>query len=324
MDRRAFLATLAGGLLAAPPAVRAQPAGKVYRIGLFHVGPDHVPPSLPTFRTSMKALGYEEGRNVQLDWRNLADETAAYEAAIAFVRDRVDVIVAFETLTVRAAMKATADIPVVFVTADDPLANGFVKSLAHPGGNVTGFANATGLSAKTVEIFKELMPSLQRLLILVDPRDPETPAALAEVQTAARRLKFALVRRDASSASELDRIFGTLRQGEVDGAFAVSPYLLSRSSAQLVRLAKTKRLPLAVHRKGWVEQGALFSYRHDVGPVGVSAARYVDRILKGATPGDLPVEQPTTFELVINVKTAKALGLTIPPSLLQRADQVIE
>jgi putative ABC transport system substrate-binding protein len=168
------------------------------------------------------------------------------------------------------------------------------------------------------------MRSLQRLLVPVDPRDPETPAALAEVQTAATRLKIALVLRDASSAGDLDRIFDTLRRGEVDSVFAVSPYLLSRFSAQLLRLAKGKRLPLAVHRKEWVKQGALFSYRHDVGPVGVSAARYVDRILKGAKPADLPVEQPTTFELVINLKTAKALGLTIPPSLLQRADQVIE
>ena len=233
-------------------------------------------------------------------------------------------IVAFETVSVRAAMTATADIPIVFVTADDPVGNGFVKSLAHPGGNVTGFANATGLSAKTVELFKELVPGLQRLFAPVDPRDPETPALLAEVQTAAKRLKITLVRRDASSASDLERIFGMLWPGEADGVFAVSPYLARTFSAQLLRLAKAKHLPLAIHRKEWVEQGALFSYRHDLGPVGVSAARYVDRIFKGAKPADLPVEQPTKFELVINLKTAKALGLTIPPSLLQRADQVIE
>ena len=189
---------------------------------------------------------------------------------------------------------------------------------------MTGFANATGLSAKTVELFKELVPGLQRLFAPVDPRDPETPALLAEVQTAAKRLKITLVRRDASSASDLERIFGMLWPGEADGVFAVSPYLARTFSAQLLRLAKAKHLPLAIHRKEWVEQGALFSYRHDLGPVGVSAARYVDRIFKGAKPADLPVEQPTKFELVINLKTAKALGLTIPPSLLQRADQVIE
>jgi putative ABC transport system substrate-binding protein len=268
----------------------------------------------------MRALGYEEGRNVHLDWRNVADETAAHRAATAFVHDRVDVIVAFETLTVRAAMTATADIPVVF----DPVENGFVKSLAHPGGNVTGFASATGLLAKTIELFKEFMPSLQRLLVPVDPGDPETPAVLAEVQTAATRLKITLVRRDASSAGDLDRMFDTLRRGEVDGVFAVSPYLTRRFFPQLLRLAKGKRLPLATHRKEWVEQGALFSYRHDLGPVGASAARYVDRILKGAKPADLPVEQPTKFELVINRKTARALDLTIPESLLLRADHVIE
>lgn len=231
----------------------------MYRIGLFHVGLDHVPPSLAAFRTGTKALGYEEGKNVHLDWRNLADETAAHGAATAFVRDRVDVIVAFETVSVRAAMTATADIPIVFVTADDPVGNGFVKSLAHPGGNVTGFANATGLSAKTVELFKELVPGLQRLFAPVDPRDPETPALLAEVQTAAKRLKITLVRRDASSASDLERIFGMLWPGEADGVFAVSPYLARTFSAQLLRLAKAKHLPLAIHRKEWVEQGALFS-----------------------------------------------------------------
>ena len=324
MDRRAFISSVTVGLLAAPLAAGAQSAGKVWRIGVFHVGLDHVPPSLATFRTGMKALGYEEGKNLHLDWRNLADEAAAHGAATAFVRDRVDVIVAFESQTMRAAIAATADIPVVFINVADPVENGFVKNLPHPGGNVTGFASATGLSAKTIELFSELVPSLQRLPVPVDRRDPETPAALAEIQPAAKHLKITLVRRDASSAGDLERIFETLRRGEVDGVFAVSPYLTRKFSAQLLRLAKAKRVPLAIHRKEWVEQGALFSYRHDQGPVGASAARYVDRILKGAKPGDLPVEQPTKFELIINLRTAKTLGLTIRPSVLARADQVIE
>jgi putative ABC transport system substrate-binding protein len=324
MERRVFLRVLAGGLLSGPVAVEAQQRTRVWRIGLCHVGLDHVPPSLATFRSGMKALGYEDGRNIHLDWRNVADETAAHGAAVAFVRDGVDVIVAFETLTVRAAMAATADIPIVFVSAADPVENRFVKSLAHPGGNVTGFASPTGLLAKTVELFKELLPGLQRLLVPVDPADPETPAVLAEVQTAARSLKITLVRRDASTAGDLDRMFDTLRPREVDGVFAVSPYLTRRFSLKLLRRARASRLPLATHRKEWVEQGALFSYRHDLGPVGASAAGYVDKILKGARPADLPVEEPSRFELVINLKTARLLGLTVPPSFLLRADHVIE
>ena len=315
---------MAGGLLAVPFAAEAQPTRKIWRLGLFHVGLDHVPPSLAPFRAAMKALGYDDGRNVRLDWRNLADEAAAHEAAAAFVRDRVDVIVAFETLTVRAAMAATTEIPIVFVSAADPVENGFVKSLAHPGGNVTGFASATGLSGKTVEIFKELVPGLQRLLVPVDPGDPETSALLAEVQTATARLKITLIRRDASTAADLDHVFASLKRGEVDGVFAISPYLTRRFFPQLLRFARERRLPLATHRKEWVEQGGLFSYRHDLAPVGASAAGYVDRILRGTKPADLPVEQPTKFELVINLKTAKALGLTVPQSLLLRTDHLIE
>ena len=314
MDRRAFLATMGGALLAAPGAARAQPRGKIWRLGLFHVGLDHVPPSLDSFRSGMKALGYDEGRNLILDWRNLADAAAARQAAAAFVRDRVDLIVAFETLTVRAAMAATSEIPIVFVSAGDPVGNRFVKSLAHPGGNVTGFASATGLSAKTVEIFKELVPGLDRLLVPVDPADPETARLLAEVEAATARLKITLLRRDASTAADLDRVLAALRPGEVDGIFAISPYLTRRFFPHLLRFARDRRLPLATHRKEWVEQGGLFSYRHDLAPVGASAARYVDRILKGTKPADLPVEEPTQFELVINLRTASAPSGSRSPS----------
>ena len=320
---RAF-GVLAFAALLTPAAAEAQQAEKVWRVGLFHVGLDHVPPSVEPFRATMKALGYEEGRNVRLDWRNLPDEEAARETARIFVRERVDLIVAFENQTARAAKAATADIPIVLVHAGDPVENGFVKSLAHPGGNITGFIGVSGLPVKALELFKELVPKLQRLLVLIDPNDPETPRRLAETVTAATHLKLTLVRREASSVANLERVFGALKRHEIDGIFVVSPYLYTKLSSLLIRLAADKRLPLPSHRKEWVEQGALFSYRHDLAADGVSAARYVDRILKGTKPADLPVVQPTKFELVINLKTAKALGLTVPQTLLQRADHVIQ
>lgn len=312
-----------------PAAVEAQQAGpqkagKVWRIGLFHVGLDHVPPSLEQFRITLKALGYEEGRNVRLDWRNLPDEEAARETARTFVADRVDLIVAFENQTARAAKAATTDIPVVFVHAGDPVSNGFVKSLSHPGGNLTGFVGVSDLPAKSMQLFKELVPRLQRLLVLTDPKDPETPERLDAIVTAGALLKITLVRREASTQADLEHVFGALKPREVDGVFVVSPYLYLKFSSVLVRLATKKRLPLPSHRKEWVEQGALFSYRQDTAADGAGAARYVDRIFRGTKPADLPVQQPTTFELVINLKVAKALGLTVPQTVLLRAHRVIE
>src|SRR5260370_506842 len=231
VDRRAFLGTLAGGLLAAPLAVEAQPAERVYRIGLFHVGLDHVPPALYGLRQGLKELGYEEGKNLRWDFRNLPDETAAQATAREFVRQRVDVMVAVEEQTVRAAPAATADIQRVFTQA-----------------------NREHLQAVVV----------------------------------------------------------------VSG-------LLTRFPSLMIRLAAERHLAIPGHRKEWAEQGALFSYGADYFSVGrIDAARLVDRMLKGIKPADLPVEQPSKVELIINLKTAKALGLTIPQPLLQRADQVIE
>ncbi len=318
----AFIFSL--GLLFAPLAAEGQPPGKVWRIGLFHVGLDHVPPSLPALREGLKALGYEEGKNVQLDWRNLPDEDAARETAKEFVRNRVDLIVAFEHQTARAAKAATSDIPVVFLHITDPVADGFVKSMSRPGGNMTGFVTYPVSPAKQMELFKEIVPRLRHVLVLIDPEDPNTPRQLSEIRKAGTALRLQLVEREAATRPDLERVFGSLKRGAVDGVFVGSPNLQTKFSSLLIRLASERRLPLPSHRKEWVEQGALFSYATDLATIGREAAPYVDRILKGAKPGDLPVQQPTRFELVINLKTAKALGLTIPQSVLMRADQVIE
>ncbi len=312
------------GILAAPLAAQAQSAGKVWRIGLMHVGLDHPPKSVETFRESLKTLGYEEGKNLRLDFRNLADEDAARETAREFVRDRVDLIVAFENQTARAAKAATSEIPVVFVHVTDPVADGLVNSLSRPGGNLTGFAGLGDVPAKRLELFKELVPRLRRVLVLIDPQDPVTRRVQGEVEKAGAALKLHLVERKVSHEADIEGLFRALKRGEVAGVFVASPSLYSKFSSLILRLAFDRRIPLASHWKGVVEQGALFSYSGNLQSVGGEAARYVDKILKGAKPADLPVQELSRFELVINLKTAKTLGLTIPQSALVRADELIQ
>jgi putative ABC transport system substrate-binding protein len=332
----AFMLTLS--LLAAPRGAEAQPAGRVYRVGLFHVGLDHVPPSLEGLREGLKALGYDvgpapmpmvstvaEGKNIRLDWRNLPDEAAARETAKAFVRDRVDLIVAFESQCVRAAKAATSEIPIVFLHVTDPVAEGFAKSLAHPGGNLTGFGEFfADVLGKRVELLKELVPRLRSLLVLIDPEDRALPQQLTEVRKAANTLKLGLVEREVTRQSDVEQVFGSLKPGEVQGVFVASSSLVTKFPSLVLRLAAERRLPMPSHRKEWVEKGALFSYGPNFHAVGQNAATYVDKLLRGARPADLPVEQVTRLELVVNLKTAKALGLTIPPSVLARADEIIE
>ena len=322
MDRRAFIGGLTGILLTAPRLVEAQ---KIWRIGLFHVGLDHVPPSLDGLRDGLKALGYEEGKNLQLDFRNVADEAAARVVALELARGRPDLLVAFENQTLRAAKAAATDIPVVFLHVTDPVGAGVVESLAHPRRNITGFIALGNAPTKEVELFKQLVPGLHRLLVLSDPDDPGVPVYRREVRQVGTALKFQLVERADRSQTDLERVFASLSRGGVDGVFIASLNLRVKFHALIIRLASERHLPVAGHRKEWVEQGALFSYAENIREVGrAAAARYVDKILRGAKPADLPVEAYEHPELVINLKTAKALGLTIPPSLLQRADQVIE
>ena len=325
MKRFLIVMLVSVGLLTSglpPQELAAQ--GKVWQIGLFHVGLDHIPPSLPTLREGLKALGYEEGKNIRLDWRNLPDEEAARETAKEFVRNRVDLIVAFEGQTVRAAKAATSEIPIVFLHVDDPVASGYVKSLSHPGGNLTGLVTYTVSPTKHLELFKELVPQLRRVLILTDPDDPATGRLMEDVWKAAATLKLQLVERDIRNQADAERVFAPVNRGTVDGVFIVSPTLRTKFPSLILRLTSKRRLPLASHRPGWVEQGALFSYSTDLATIGRDAAPYVDKILKGAKPADLPVQQPTRFELVINLKAAKTLGLMIPREMLLRADRVIQ
>jgi putative ABC transport system substrate-binding protein len=271
-------------------------------------------------------LGYEEGKNLHLDWRNLPDEAAARATAQAFVREPVDLMLAFENQTIQAAQAATAVIPIVMVHAYDPVANGFVRSMAHPGGNVTGQAAFAweGWYAKKLELFKELVPHLRRVLVLVDPQDPLTPRLLPEVQHAAAALQLHAKVREATTQAEIEQWFSALTPGEVGGVFVASNNLETDFPSLTMRLALAHRLPMPVPLKQWVVEGGLFYYGIDHRATGRAAARQVDRILKGKKPADLPVEQPKTFEFVINLKTAQTLGLTLPPHLLYFADEVIQ
>jgi putative ABC transport system substrate-binding protein len=324
MRRRAFVAGL-GAVLTAPLGAEAQPSAKVYRISLFHVGLDHVPPSLDGLRDGLKALGYEEGKNLKLDFRNLPDEAAARVTAAEFARTRPDLVVAFENQTIRAAYGRITDIPVVFLHVTDPVAAGIVKSLAHPGGNMTGLVALGNAPLKEVQLFKEIVPDLQRMLVLADPDDPGVPEFRRGVHQATSALKITPIEREARTQGELEQIFAPLSRKNTDGVFIASLNLRTKFHSLILRLAGARQIPVAGHRKEWVDRGALFSYAENIREIGrVAAGRYVDKILKGAKPADLPIEAYERPELVINVKTAKALGLTIPPSLLLRADQVIE
>ena len=299
----------------------------VRRVGLMHVGTDHVPPSLGALKARLKELGWIDGRNIKLIWRNL-EPGAADAQAREFVRERVDVIVAFEDTSIRAAQAATARgphrIPVVFLHPSDPVRDGLVKSLSHPGGNLTGVFGARDIVAKQLELYQLLVPRLRRVLTLIDPEDPATPRLLLQYRTAAANLPrpLQLDIRKASNAEDLKRIFSSLRPGEVDGAFLLSSSLRLNFSALTIRLAASARLPVQAHRKEWVERGALFSYGTDLRPIGRAGARYVDRILRGTPPANLAVEEVPKTEFAINLKTARRLGIRLPQDTIIQADKV--
>jgi putative ABC transport system substrate-binding protein len=332
---------------------------RVLRVGLMHVGTDHVPPSLCALEARLSELGWREGatplasqvllegkrvcegsaqpssdRNIELIWRNLEPEQATAQAD-AFVRERVDVIVAFEDQSIDAAREATTGyqpatsrtsdhIPVVFLHPSDPLQDGLAKSLSRPGGNLTGVFGPRDVVAKQLEVYQALVPRLRRVLTIVDPKDPRTERTLKDYQRAAVLLQrpLELDIREASTAEDLQRIFRSLRPGEVDGAFLLSNNLRQNYSALTIKLAQRARLPVQGNRKEWTEQGALFSYGIDLAPLGRAGARYVDSILRGTSPADLPVEEFPETEFAVNLETASRLGIKIPQEMIIRADEV--
>jgi putative tryptophan/tyrosine transport system substrate-binding protein len=283
-----------------------------------------VPASLDPLLEELAQLGYRQDQNLTVDWRNLPNETAAMTAAREFVANRVDLIVAFENQTMRAVRDATSTIPVVFLHVDDPVANGWVQSLAHPGGNLTGFVGAPDLPDKRIEYFKSLVPSLRRLLILSDPSDPITPRVLPVARKATAALGIEPIEREVTTAESLQALFDDLRPGEVDGIFIASRNVQTNFTLPIIRLGLERRLPVASHRKEFVADGALFSYGPDQAATGRAGARQIAKILEGAKPADLPVERRDPLELVINRTTAQTLGLAIPQSVFAEANAIVE
>jgi ABC-type uncharacterized transport system substrate-binding protein len=331
MDRRRFLLTSLAGALASPLAAKAQRPGKVWRIGFLSPGALRIPgggsPLLDTFRDELRSLGYEEDRNVVLEPR-YADGQADRLTALAeeLVQARSDLIVTAGSQATQAAKRATATIPIVMIGVGDPVLIGLVASLSRPGGNVTGVAINTGQEfyGKYLEMLKEMVPSLSRVGVVVDPRSPYYAANRQHLESAARSLALMLSIHEVQDPGDLERIFAAIRGQRVQAIFVVpNPFVYGIRRPILDQVAR-HRIPAAFGFREFVDGGGLVYLGTDVPAMWRRAAIFVNKILKGAQPSDLPVEQPTKFELVINLKTAKALGLTIPSSLLARADQVIE
>jgi putative ABC transport system substrate-binding protein len=325
MDRRMFLGTLAGGLLAAPLAAGAQQAGKVYRIG--YLAPDSGPSlSSEAFRQGLRDLGWVEGRNIVIEyrWAGGRRERLA-DLATELVQLKVDIILGSTTPGALAAKKATKTIPIVIPVSNDPVGSGLVESLARPGGNVTGFSFiAQDMTQKRLELLKEVDPGITRVAALLNPTHPRSAAELSEGEVAARELGMQLQVLAVRNPTELESAFSAVITERADGLIVLSDRLFFNIRGRLAEFAAGRRVPSIHYAKEFVEAGGLMSYGPNTTDMYKRAAILVDKILKGAKPADLPVEQPTKFDLVINLKTARALGLTIPPSLLPRADQVIE
>ena len=328
MPRRAFLSIIGGGLLAAPLAAEAQPAGKEPRIGFLSVtSPSDRPPLLDAFRQGLRELGWVEGQNIVIDYRYAEDRDDRLPGLAAeLVRLKVDLIVSWGTQGVTAAKNATETIPIVMIAVRDPVGTGLIASLVRPGGNVTGVSGYAGLEivAKQLVLLKETVPKIRRVAILSNPANAYHQLAIRELTVAARSLGVQLQLLEARGPNEFDGAFAAMAKERVGALLVLSDAVLNSHRTRLADLAARSRLPAAYGVRESVEAGGLMSYGPSFLDLFRRAATYVDKILKGAKPADLPVEQPTKFELVINLKTAKALGLTIPPSLLQRADQVIE
>ena len=321
MDRRSFLGTLAGGLLAAPLVAPAQQPGKSARIGLLGDVPSFLDEA---FREGLRELGYNEGQNIVIEHRSPEWKYERLPGLAAdLVRLKVDVIVAASPAATKAAKQATSTIPIVFTVSGDPVADGFVASLARPGGNITGLATiGPELVGKQLEMLKGVAPTVSRVAVLQNPNTHR--GVLRQAVGSARGLGVQLHSLEARTSSEIETAFAAMRRQRVDGILVLRDAVFRAQRAQITGLAAKNRLPAVYGLREEAEAGGLIAYGASVPQLYRRAATYVDRILKGAKPADLPVEQPTEFELVINLKTAKALGLTIPPSLLQRADQVIE
>jgi putative tryptophan/tyrosine transport system substrate-binding protein len=327
MSRRRFLRTLSVNLLAAPLSAEAQQARKVHRIGYLGFGsPAASANRVEAFRAGLRDLGYVEGKNLVIEFRWSATVEQMHEAAAELARMRVDVIFATSSTETESARRATSTIPIVFATHADPVNVGHVSSLARPGGNMTGLADIQSvITPKRLEMLKATAPQVTRFGVLWSPTAPSYRPFLEAAEATGGKLGIQLLTVGVSTVADFDGAFSKMAQDRVGAVLVHGAALTARHNPRLLaELALKHRLPTMFGVRDNVAAGGLMSYAPDHLDLTRRSAVYIDKILKGAKPADLPVEQASTYRLVINLKTAKALGLTIPPSILTRADEVIE
>ena len=330
LSRRAFVSSLAA--LAAGPAIVfkpqsacAQQPASLRRIGVLLAAFSPESKEAQAFRQGLRDAGYAEGRDVVIEWRSADGDYARLPVLAAdLVQRKVDVIFADTTLATRAVKHATSTIPIVFALPADPVGSGLVASLAHPGGNVTGLSTMlTDLTAKQLQLLKEVIPRLTRVAVLRNPDQLWHAKAIEELKAVAPSLSIQLSFVGARTPEEFGPAFSAVSRAHAKALFLLEAPLFGAHRAPLLKLASKARLPTIYGERKWVGEGGLMSYGANYVDQFRRAAGYVDKILKGAKPADLPIEQPTRIELVVNLKTAKALGITIPQSILARADEVI-
>jgi ABC-type uncharacterized transport system substrate-binding protein len=325
LKRREFITLIGGAAAALPIAAQAQQPGKVYRIGRISAG-EPLPHLRDAFVDSLRALGWIEGKNVVYEDRyaeNRLDRLP--ELAAELVGLKVDVITAAGTLAPLAAKRATATIPIVMTSAGDPLGSGLVASLARPGGNVTGLSlMAPDLGGKRLELLKEILPGLSRVAVVWNAANPYSALVFKETEHAAQALRIQVQSLEVRSPGDLDGALQAATRQHASALITVEDPLTLNHRQRIADFAAKNRLPAIYGLREFVDAGGFMAYGAHIADLMRRSAGYVDKILKGAKPADLPVEQPTKFELIINLKTAKALGLTVPPTLLTRADEVIE
>lgn len=319
--------SLAAGLLVAPVIVEAQPAGKVHRVGYISpVTSQQSTQYIDVFLRSMRERGYTEGQNLKVEWRFADGRMERFpDLAAELVRSKVDAIVVWTTDAAIAAKRATMTIPIVMATSSDAVAAGLVSSLARPGGNVTGLSGLhPEVSRKWPEVLRQAIPTLSRIGVIHNTGHPADVLAIEGIRATSAAMNIRVLPMDARTTSELKAAFEQFRIERVEGIIVTpgEPNFTYRD--HILELAAAHRLPVLYGTSDFARAGGLISYGADFLDNARKAAEYVDKILKGAKPADLPVEQPTRLELVVNLKTARALGLTIPSAVLQRADQIIE
>jgi len=326
MRRRELMLLLGASAVPGSVHVRAQEASKVYRIGFLWDGPAVFPDAIEAFRQGLRDLGYVEGRNITIEYRWAEGKPErTREFAEELVRLKVDIVVAPSSIYTEAAKRATSTIPIIFMSHADPLGTGHVTSLSRPGGHITGLSlMMTETSVKGLELLKEAVPRLSRVAVIFDPATPSHKPVLEAIETAVPLLGLQVHPVAVRGANEYDNAFLTIVGDRADAVLVLSTPLFIAGAQRLAELALAYKLPSLFGPRHHVDAGGLMSYSPNRPDNWRRAAIYVDKILKGAKPADLPVEQAMKFELVINNKTAKALGLTIPASFLSRADEVIE